>query len=176
MSGTDGKKSADIALGGMMAAGSLALLWVACVAPSGRLGLTAAAGLFPMAATLYAGRPAGYLCWAAASLLGMLLLPDKGVALLFGAFLGLYPVVKGRIETLDRLGVEWGLKLCWFALTLTLFWFVFQKLFVLQVPKWLDNNALLLYLLGCLIFACYDIGLSRLLPFLRKWLGGGQKH
>ena len=176
MSGTDGKKSADIALGGMMAAGSLALLWVACAAPSGRLGLTAAAGLFPMAATLYAGRPAGYLCWAAASLLGMLLLPDKGVALLFGAFLGLYPVVKGRIETLDRLGVEWGLKLSWFELTLTLFWFVLQELLLPQAPDWLADNAVLLYLGGSLVFIIYDIGLSRLITLLRIRLNRVKGH
>ena len=105
MAGRGGKQSANTALGGVMAAGSLVVLWLACVAPSGRIGLTAAAGLFPMAATLCAGRTAGCLCWAAASLLGLFMLPDKGVALLFLAFLGLYPVIKGRIETLDRRAV-----------------------------------------------------------------------
>ena len=134
-----------------MAAGSLAVLWLACTAPSGRVGLTAAAGLFPMAATLYAGRTAGYLCWAAASLLGLFLLPDKGVALLFLAFLGLYPVVKGRLETLERRTLEWGLKLSWFELTLSLFWFVLQSMFLPQAPEWLKNSTLLLYLLGSLI-------------------------
>lgn len=176
MSGTGGKKSANTALGGAMAAGSLVLLWLACVTPSGRIGLTAAAGLFPMAATLYAGRAAGYLCWGAASLLGMILLPDKGVALLFLAFLGLYPVVKGRIETLGRMRVEWGLKLCWFELTLTLFWFIFQRLFLPNVPEWLVRNALLLYILGGLVFVCYDIGLSRLITLLRTRLGYAKGH
>ena len=176
MSGTGGKKGNNTALGGVMAAGSLALLWLACAAPSGRLGLTAAAGLFPVTATLYAGRAAGYLCWGAASLLGMLLLPDKGVALLFLAFLGLYPVVKGRIETLGRLGVEWGLKLCWFELTFTLFWFVLQKLFLPNAPEWLVHNALLLYALGSLVFVCYDIGLSRLITLLRTRLGHAKGH
>ena len=46
------KRSAGTALSGVMAAGSLAVLWLACVAPSGRIGLTAAAGLFPVAVTL----------------------------------------------------------------------------------------------------------------------------
>ena len=58
MAGPDGRKSACMALGGVLAAGSLVLLWLACAVPSGRLGLTAAAGLFPMAASLYAGRAA----------------------------------------------------------------------------------------------------------------------
>lgn len=176
MAGRSEKRKIDTALGGVMAAGSLAVLWLACVVPSGRIGLTAAAGLFPMAATLYAGRTAGYLCWAAASLLGLFMLPDKGVALLFLAFLGLYPVVKGRIETLDRRAVEWGLKLCWFELTLTLFWFVFQELFLPQAPEWLADNALLLYILGGLVFVCYDIGLSQLITLLRTRLYRAKGH
>lgn len=176
MARSDRTQRVNTALGGVMASGSLALLWLACVAPSGRIGLTAAAGLFPMAAALYAGRTAGYLCWAAASVLGLFLLPDKGVAVLFLAFLGLYPVVKGRIESLRRLGVEWGLKLAWFNLTLTLFWFVVQELFLPEVPDWLADNVLLPYLGGNLIFVAYDIGLSRLAALLRARLGRFKIH
>ncbi len=176
MAGTDRPRRLYTALGGVMASGSLALLWLACVAPSGRIGLTAAAGLFPAAVTLYAGRPAGYLCWAAASVLGLLMLPDKGVAVLFLAFLGLYPVVKGRLETLERRTVEWGLKLSWFNLTLTLFWFVMQQLFLPEAPEWLETNALLLYVLGNLIFVMYDVGLSRLITLLRIRLSRARGH
>ena len=176
MAGANRAKRTGTALGGVMSAGSVVLLWLACVAPSGRLGLTAAAGLFPMAAAMYAGRVAGYLCWAAAALLGLLMLPDKGVALLFAAFLGLYPVVKGRIETIGRLSVEWGLKLSWFELTLTLFWFVLQELLLPQAPDWLADNAVLLYLGGSLVFIIYDIGLSRLITLLRIRLNRVKGH
>ena len=176
MARSDRTQPAGTALGGVMAAGSFVLLWLACVAPSGRIGLTAAAGLFPMAATLCAGRTAGCLCWAAASLLGLFMLPDKGVALLFLAFLGLYPVIKGRIETLDRRAVEWGLKLCWFEMTLTLFWFVFQELFLPEAPAWLASNAVLVYVLGGVVFICYDIGLSQLITLLRTRLYRAKGH
>lgn len=66
-------KTRQIALCGLTAAGSLALLWMACAVPSGRIGLTAAAGLFPMAAVLEGGRKAGLLSWGASSLLFFLL-------------------------------------------------------------------------------------------------------
>ena len=89
-----------VAVGGILAAGSLAVLWLASVTPTGQLGVTAVAGLFPVGAVLAAGRTAGYLCWAAASILGLLLLPDKGAALMYLCFLGLYPVVKSRLESL----------------------------------------------------------------------------
>ena len=65
MPGPFSSKSRSIAVAGVLAAGSLAILWLACVVPSGRLGVTAAAGLFPVAGVLAAGRMAGYLCWAA---------------------------------------------------------------------------------------------------------------
>ena len=51
-------RTGRVALGGVLAAGSLAVLWLACVVPSGQLGVTAAAGLFPVGAVLAAGRGA----------------------------------------------------------------------------------------------------------------------
>ena len=164
-----------IALGGVLAAGALALLWLACVAPSGRIGLTAVGGLCPMAAAVAAGRAAGYLCWGAAGLLGLLLLPDKGVALLFLVFLGLYPVVKGAIESLRRLPVEWALKLVFFNLVLTVCWFFFRELFLPDPPAWLSGSLPLLYGGGNVIFVIYDIGLSRLVGLLQARLGARRR-
>lgn len=176
MPGLFSSRSRSAAAAGVLAAGSLAVLWLACVAPSGRLGLTAAAGLFPVAGVLTAGRTAGYLCWAAGGILGLILLPDKGVALMYLAFLGLYPVVKSRIESLRRLGVEWILKLAFFNVMLTLFWFVFRSMFLPQPPQWLGDNSLLLYGAGNLVFVAYDVGLSRLIALFRARLGPGRRH
>lgn len=176
MSGPFSSRSGPIALGGVLAAGSLAVLWLACMVPSGRLGVTAAAGLFPVAGVLAAGRTAGYLCWAAGGILGLILLPDKGVALMYLAFLGLYPVVKSRIESLRRLGLEWVLKLVFFNAVLTAFWFVLRSMFLPQPPDWLGENSLLLYGAGNLVFVIYDVGLSRLIALFQARLGPGRRH
>lgn len=164
-------RSGQIALGGVLAAGALVMLWLACVAPSGQLGLTAVGGLFPMAAAVTAGRAAGYLCWGAAGLLGLILLPDKGVALLYLIFLGLYPVVKGAVESLRRLPLEWALKLAFFNLALTLCWSLFRELFLPALPDWLTGSLPVLYGAGNVVFVLYDIGLSRLVGWLRFRLG-----
>ncbi len=176
MPGRFSTPSGGVALGGVLAAGSLAVLWLACVVPSGRLGLAAAAGLFPMAGVLAAGRAAGYLCWAAGGILGLILLPDKGVALLYLAFLGLYPVVKGRIESLRRRSAEWVLKLVFFNGVLTLFWFLLQGLFLPDPPHWLGENSLLLYAVGNLVFVVYDVGLSKLIALLRVRIWSGRRR
>ena len=172
------------AVAGVLAAGSLAVLWLACMVPSGRIGLTGAAGLFPVAAVLAAGRAAGYLCWAASALLGLFLLPDKGVALLYLIFLGLYPVVKNNIEGLRRLPLEWLCKLAvfnavltlfWFNAALSLFWFALRALFLPDPPVWLGERTWLLYLAGNLIFVLYDVGLSRLIALVMARMPGRRR-
>ena len=164
MGGRFSTKGGQIALGGVLAAGALVMLWLAGVAPSGQLGLTAVGGLFPMAATLAAGRAAGYLCWGAAGLLGLILLPDKGTALLFLVFLGVYPVAKGGIESLRRLPLEWALKLIFFNLALTLCWFGLKALFLPFLPSAL-TAAWMVYAAGNVAFVIYDIGFSKLIAF-----------
>ena len=163
------------AVAGVLAAGSLAVLWLACMVPSGRIGLTGAAGLFPVAAVLAAGRAAGYLCWAASALLGLFLLPDKGVALLYLIFLGLYPVVKNNIEGLRRLPLEWLCKLACFNAALSLFWFALRVLFLPDPPVWLGERTWLLYLAGNLIFVLYDVGLSRLIALVMARMPGRRR-
>lgn len=169
-------ESRQVALGGVLAAGSLALLYMACMAPSGRMGLTAVAGLFPVAGVLAAGRTVGYLCWAVAGLLGLILLPDKGVPVLYLLFLGLYPVVKSRIESLRNQPVEWGLKLSCFNLALTFLWFLLRGLVMPNPPGWLKDNALLIYMAGNVVFVAYDIGLSKLIALLQARLGFGGRR
>ena len=156
-------KTGAVALGGVLAAGSLAVLWLACVIPSAQLGVTAAAGLFPVGAVLAAGRGAGLLCWAAASVLGLLLLPDKGVALMYLFFMGLYPVVKSRLEQLSSRVAEWAGKLVFFNAALSLLWFAFQNLFLPALPNWMSGQLWMLYGAGNAVFLLYDVALSRLI-------------
>jgi hypothetical protein len=150
------------ALVGVLSASSLAFLCLASVAPSGRLGLDGVAGLFPMAAVLAAGRGAGWLCWAVSGVLGLILVPDKGVALLYLAFFGLYPVIKSRCETKNGQMLSWLIKLVYFNAVLCVFWFFLRELFLPSVPAWLEQTWLI-FLLGNIVFVLYDIGLSRLI-------------
>ena len=154
------------ALGGVLAAGSLAVLWLASVAPTGQLGLAAAAGLFPVAAVLSAGRGAGWLCWAAASLLGLLLVPGKGAVLLYLCFLGCYPVAKSALESQRSRPLEWLGKFAFFNVALTVLLAFFRTLFLPTLPAWMADNVWVLYGAGNLAFLAYDIALSRLIGAL----------
>lgn len=160
------------ALCGILAALSLLFLGIACVLPSGRLGFAAVAGIFPACAVMAGGLPFGFFCWAAAGVLGVLLLPDKWTAVLYLIALGLYPVVKSAIERLRKLPAEWLLKLLFFNGVLTVLWVPFRSFFLPGLPEFV-HVGWVLYVVGNVIFVIYDIGLSRLLTTLFRHLRKG---
>ncbi|MCI2106292.1 MAG: hypothetical protein LKK00_06165 [Intestinimonas sp.] len=148
----------------MMTGLSLLILWLSCLIPSGKLGIVAAAGLAPAAATVSGGVGAGLLCYAGTALLSLLLLPDKANALLYLIFFGLYPMVKCGIEQLRRFWPELLLKLLFFNGVLSACWFLLR--WILMAEAVLSNVALwVVYLLGNVIFLFYDFGFSRLITF-----------
>ena len=78
-------------------------------------------------------------------------------------FLGLYPVVKSRLEQLKSRPAEWAGKLVFFNAALTLLWFAFRELFLPALPEWMSGQVWVLYRAGNVIFILYDIALSRLI-------------
>ena len=169
-------KASRTALVGVLSAGSLALLWLTCLSPTGRLGLDAVAGLFPVAAVLAGGRAAGYLCWAASGVLGLILLPDKGIALMYLLFFGLYPVLKSRFEGERRQWLGWLFKMGYFNLVLFVFLFVLRAVFVPNLPSWLTESWMI-WLFGNIVFLVYDVGLSRLIfGLFRRMAPGSRKR
>lgn len=163
-------KSGRVALGGILSAGSLAVMALAGMVPFGRSGAAALAGLFPIVGVLAAGRAVGYFCWFTVGILGIILLPDKGSALLYLLFLGLYPVLKEQIESIRRLPLEWIIKLIFFNLIFSIFSTFFQYLFFSELTALLLDKKGFLYLLGNSMFVCYDMLLSRVVSILCNYL------
>lgn len=152
------------ALVGVLAALSLAVLYLSAFLPTGRIGAVAVAGILPAGAVVSAGLGAGFLCYGATGLLGLILLPVKGNAVLYLLFFGLYPMVKSLIERLRRLPLELVLKLLFFNLVLSLFWFSLRVIFLPFLPKALDGSWSV-YGVGNLAFLIYDFGFTKLIAF-----------
>ena len=89
-----------VALVGVLAALSLIALYLS--------------GLFPAGAVVSAGLKAGFFCYGAAGLLGLLLVPDKANALLYLLFFGLWPMLKSLLERIPVRPLEWLCKLAVF--------------------------------------------------------------
>ena len=163
-------KSGKVALSGLLAAGGLAVMMLAGILPFWKSGFAALAGLFPIVGVLIAGRAVGYFCWFTVGILGIILLPDKGIALLYFLFLGLYPVLKGEIESFRRLPVEWILKFIFFNLIFSVFCVFFQYLFFSELSDLFLNRKSVLYFIGNGVFVCYDMLLSRIVAILCGYL------
>ncbi len=155
-----GRTAAAGVLGGL----SLLTLYAAALAPAGRLGLVAAAGVFPAGAVVSCGLGTGFLCYGAAGLLGLLLLPEKSGAVLYLLFFGLWPMVKSLIERLGSLPLELACKLACFNGVLTLLWFALREVLLPFLPPVLVN-VWAVYLAGSAAFLVYDLGFSKLITF-----------
>jgi len=151
------------ALVGVLSALSLTVLYASALSPAGRLGLVAAAGVFPAGAVVTAGLGVGFLCYGVVGLLGLLLLPNKANAALYLLFFGLWPMVKSVIERLRRLPLEYLCKLAFFNGVLALFWFGLRGLLLPFLPPALPTSWLALA--GNAAFVIYDLGLSKLIAF-----------
>ncbi len=165
-----------VALGGVLTATSLALLYFAAVLPSGRMGLSAVAGLCPVLAVLLARRRLGYLIWLATSVLGLLLVPDKGVVLGYATLFGLYPVLKSNFEGIKSRVLSWLCKLLYGTVGILFIQKVLVGLLMHQPPDWMERRMFPLSVLGIFVFVLYDIGLSRLIGLLSKRLEGGRNQ
>ena len=144
-----------VALSAVLTALSLIVLYIAALAPSGRMGLTAAAGLFPAAAVV---------CYGGTAVLALLFLNDKGLALLYLVFFGLYPMLKGLVEQMRRLLFELLLKLAFFNVVLTLLLLAASGV-LFSVIAWGNLPMGVLYMAGNAVFLIYDFGFSKIIGF-----------
>lgn len=152
------------ALAGLLAALSLICLYLAFLVPTGKLGVVALAGVFPAGAVVSAGLAAGFFCYAAAGILGLLLLPAKSAALLYLIFFGLWPMVKSLVERLPNRGLEWAAKLACCNIALAVLWFGLRSLFLPFLPAALGQTWMV-FAAGNVGFVLYDLGFSGLIAF-----------
>lgn len=167
---TSRNRGRRIALSAVLGAFSLVLLYGAALAPSGRIGLTAAAGLLPAAAVVSSGLSAGFLCYGGTALLAFFLLADKNIVLLYLLFFGLYPMMKGVAERTGKRPLEWGIKFLFFNAAFTLLLWLLKALFLERFSEQ-DGAYALAYLVGNPVFLAYDIGFSKVIGFYQKHMG-----
>jgi len=140
-------------------------LFLSAVLPTGRIGLAAAAGLFPAGAVISGGGlAAGCLCYAAIGILALLLIPSKDSAVLFLLFFGIYPLLKHLVERIGKRPLEWACKLLICNAALLVFWFLFRTALLSQLPSEFEA-PLIFYLAGNIAFVFYDMGFSGLISF-----------
>ena len=164
------RSARGIAIGGIMAALALALLYAGAMLPGWAMALAALAGLFPAAVNLVSGTVMGLISYAAAAVLGFLLLPDKGCVFLFTVFFGYYAVLKLAVEKRLQKTAAWAVKLAVFNAALTATALLIPALLSVSVIRSLSGFWFYLaaYVLFNAVFIVFDLGYSRLISFGRK--------
>lgn len=152
-----------VAYPAILGALAVILVYAASLIPTGRWGIVALGGLLPAAAVISVGMKAGFLCWAGASILALLLVPDKFCALLFTALFGLYPMVKSAAEKPRKRILEYTVKLFFFNTVFTVLYLTMTGAMLATLPAPLGDSVWALYPAANIVFVAYDYGFSKLI-------------
>lgn len=180
------RQSWALAYCGMAAALCVALMLLGAIFPVAMFIAPALAGFLVATVEVECGRRMAVTAYAAVSLLGLLFVPDKEVALIFTALLGYYPLVKPRFDQLRLRAVRVLSKLLLCNGALLAMYSLLLVLFPAgEAAQELKTAALALtaatLALGNVAFLLYDRALVNLLrvynllwrPRLHRMLGRG---
>ena len=156
-------KTKRLTLTAVFTAFSVAFMYLSSVFPTGQLGFMGVSSLLGVAAVIEYKIAGGIFVFAGTALIGLLIVPDKMMVVLYSMFFGYYPILKSLCERLKSRVLEWVVKIGVFNIALTLILFVFK--FVLFDFSFLNNSYIVLYLFCNVVFVLFDIGVSRVIVF-----------
>ena len=130
------------------------------------LSMAVAASLLVIIAVIELGGIYPWLVYSVTSILSLLLLPNKFVALVYFAFTGFYPILKAMIERVKGM-VCALIKLAVFNVCLVAMWTA-ARIFV--VPFDMPYGTVITLIVLNLIFVLYDFALTRLIKkYIYVW-------
>lgn len=149
-----------VALGGMMSALSITIMFMGSVIPSSEFITVVFAGLVMIAVSAELGVRYASTVYASVGILSFILLPSKEIALMFCAIFGYYPIIKFKMDRLNP-KIRFIAKFLLFNIT----FFVAQALMLYiltteEVRKQILSNhpmyTLAFIVLSNVFFALYD--------------------
>ena len=161
------KQSLRISLGGIVSCLSLVMMFFTGVFPFAEYALPAISGVLLTVLVIEFGFRSALIAFAAVSFLALVVTPNKEAVVLFIAFLGYYPIVKGKIETLRQKAVQWVVKFALFnaaaVVSYCVMIYVLGMSEVMQDFEMLKVGVWILLVLGNAVFFLYDIAVTRLI-------------
>jgi hypothetical protein len=153
------------------AAAGFVLLYLSSVIPWGRLAILCAATIGVVFVRMSCSCAWALGCYAVTAALGILLLPVKSPSLLYGLFLGYYPLIRIRAERIGNKTLRILLKLAVFNLAAFMIYMLYSRLFY----DIAGNASLPLYLLWIAangVFLIYDYALGQMILYYLRNLAG----
>lgn len=168
------KRSVKIALCGVMAALSVAVMFCTGLLPTATIALPGLAGCFLIPVVAELGFRWGFGTYAVCGVLSFLLVPDREAALFYLLFLGYYPVLYGVLAKIKNKAARWAIKLLLVNAAAGLE--VALSFFLLHIPVetgglmaavWLGLNAVF-FLYDMAVRQLIDLYFAKLRPRLQK--------
>ena len=170
------KQSSKCALGGIIAALSLVLLISVAIIPFMEYALPAVAGALVILMVIETDKKWAFGVYCAVAILGLFLVPNKEVAIMYFAFFGYYPILKALIEGRLPSALSWIIKVGTFVTTMVVSYAFMMKFMGVTIDETEEFGMMaypILLGMGTVAFIMYDIALTGMLSvYLAKW----QKH
>ncbi len=172
-------QSSKTALGGIVTALSVVLL-IPTVLGVFTYALPAFAGMLIMFCVIELDKKWAFGIYAATSLLGLLLVPNKEAVVYYIAFFGYYPILKAILESKVPRVVEYILKFIIFNVSVLFATFLLVKVFGMPLSQvlgtegetafWVKYAAPIMLALGNVVFILFDFSLTNLVTaYLKVW-------
>ena len=110
--------SRKISFASILTALTVVCLYGSVILPTGKIALLAITSLCVLVTQAECGTRYSLIQYFASAIIGALLVPFKLQIILFIALVGYYPIVKIYIERIDKLWLEWIVKLFFFTSSL----------------------------------------------------------
>ena len=168
------KQSSKCAIGGIVAALSLVLLISVAIVPFMTYALPAMAGILIAFTVNEIDKKWGLGVYAAVAILGIFLVPDKEVSVMYLALFGYYPVLKYFLEEkLKSKPLQMIIKILVFLVTMFTSYYLMIKLMGLEIDEMEEFGKWAVPMLlgmGLVAFIIYDIAISKMiLLYNLKW-------
>lgn len=162
------RQSAKVALCGVMCGLAVVVMLSGSIIPCATFCAPAISGFFLLPVAMECGMHLAWVCYAAISLMSILLVPDKEMAAIFVFFLGYYPLLKAYLQRIHNRILRIVIKILVFngsilaMYTLLLYLFPIQYLVeeFAQTAGWM---LMLLLIMANICFWIYDAALVNVL-------------
>lgn len=169
------RQTKNIALSGLISALCFVAMYLASIIDVIDLSAVVLCSMLVIISVIEIGKHYPWLIWLVASVLCLLFLPRKDIALEFVMFGGIYPILKAKFEKLPTLP-SWIVKIVFFNAVFTGWFFLSKYLFALDVGLELGIIA---YVAANVFFVLADIFFTLMISMyitkIRPRLGFGKK-
>lgn len=167
------EQSFKASFGGITAALSVIIMTVCSAFPSMTYAAPVFCGIFIIFAVIEFNSKFAFALYLSISALSLIVVPNKESALIYALFFGIYPILKGKIESKTRGAASWLIKYLIFNVAIIICYFICSRL--LNIPYdeigFLGKFSLLfLWASGNAAFLVYDIAFTRVITlYILRW-------